>query len=428
MDQSEIETILGAARQAQRAGHNQEAARLCRQVLASAGDHPLALNILGRQALAKEAFPEAATLFRRAIAADPAAPELRMNLATVMRESGDADGEQAALEGALAIDQRHFMALVRLAELFERLGQNDCAAERWSGVLAMSVLLDERSPAIDAMLGHAHVFVARQQAAFATAVDGGLAKLRETIAPADRRRVDGCIDHLLGRRQIYANICSGLHVPFLPADEFFDRAHFPWLAAIEAQTDVIRGELEALLAAGSPGIRPYVEMEPGTPENKWSALDNRLDWGAFHLWKNGVRDDAACARCPKTAAAIEALPLADLPARAPSVFFSLLRPGTHLPAHTGVSNVRAIIHLPLIVPDKCGFRVGGETREWRVGEAWAFDDTIEHEAWNRSDQLRAILIFDVWNPYLTEAERDVLRAFFPVADANGYDLRAQIGD
>ena len=428
MNRNEIETVLGWARQAQRAGDADEAARLCRQVLASAGDHPLALNILGRQALANAAPGDAAALFRRAIAADPVAPELHMNLATAMRERGDDAGERAALEGALAIDQRHFMALVRLAELFERRGENDRAAERWSGVLAMAVLIEERTPAIDAMLAHAHVFVARQQAAFAEAVDTGLAKLRDIIAPADRRRVDGCIDHLLGRRQIYTNICSGLHVPFLPADEFFDRAHFPWLAQIEAQTGVIRAELEALLVADSPGIQPYVAMEPGTPENKWSALDNRLDWGAFHLWKNGVRDDAACARCPQTAAAIEALPLADLPARAPSVFFSLLRPGTHLPAHTGVSNVRTIIHLPLIVPDKCGFRVGGETREWRVGEAWAFDDTIEHEAWNRSDRLRAILIFDVWNPYLTAVERDVLRAFFPVADANGYDLRTQIGD
>ncbi len=428
MNRNEIETVLGWARQAQRAGDADEAARLCRQVLASAGDHPLALNILGRQALANAAPGDAAALFRRAIAADPVAPELHMNLATAMRERGDDAGERAALEGALAIDQRHFMALVRLAELFERRGENDRAAERWSGVLAMAVLIEERTPAIDAMLAHAHVFVARHQAAFADAVDTGLARLRDGIAPGDRRRVDGCIDALLGRRQIYTNICSGLHVPFLPADEFFDRAHFPWLAQIEAQTDVIRAELEALLAAESPGILPYVAMEPGTPENKWSALDNRLDWGAFHLWKNGVRDDAACARCPQTAAAIEALPLADLPARAPSVFFSLLRPGTHLPAHTGVSNVRTIIHLPLIVPDKCGFRVGGETREWRVGEAWAFDDTIEHEAWNRSDQLRAILIFDVWNPYLTAVERDVLRAFFPVADANGYDLRAQIGD
>lgn len=428
MNQSEIQGFLGAARQAQRAGHIAEAARLCRSVLETAGDHPVALNILGRQALANDAPSEAAALFRRAIVADPVAPELHLNLATALRQSGDDSGEQAALEGALAIDQRHFMALVRLAELFERQGLNDRAAERWSGVLAMSVMIEERSTAIDAIVAHAHVFVTRQQAAFAAAVDRGLAGLRETIPPADRRRVDGCIDHLLGRRQIYANVCSGLHVPFLPADEFFDRAHFPWLAQIEASTDVIRGELEALLAADSPGIQPYVSMAPGTPENKWSALDNRLDWGAFHLWKNGVRDDAACARCPQTAKAIEALPLADVPARAPSVFFSLLKPGTHLPAHTGVSNVRAIIHLPLIVPETCGFRVGGETREWRVGEAWAFDDTIEHEAWNRSDQLRAILIFDVWNPHLTETERTLLRAFYPVADANGYDLRTQVGE
>lgn len=428
MNDSEIRTILGSARQAQRAGRADEAARLCRNVLASVGEHPVALNILGRQALANNAPTDAATLFRRAIAVDPAAPELHMNLATALRESSDEAGEQAALEGALAIDQQHFMALVRLAELFERRGENDRAAERWSGVLAMSVLLDERSAAIDAMLAHAHVFVARQQAEFAAAVDSGLSALRGGIAPGDRRRVDGCIDHLLGRRQIYANVCSGLHVPFLPADEFFDRAHFPWLEQIEAKTDVIRTELEALLAADAPGILPYVAMEPGTPENKWSALDNRLDWGAFHLWKNGVRDDAACSRCPQTAAAVEALPLADIPARAPSVFFSLLRPGTHLPPHTGVSNVRAIIHLPLIVPGECGFRVGGETREWRVGEAWAFDDTIDHEAWNRSDHLRAILIFDVWNPHITGIERDVLRAFFPVADANGYDLRTQVGE
>jgi aspartate beta-hydroxylase len=104
------------------------------------------------------------------------------------------------------------------------------------------------------------------------------------------------------------------------------------------------------------------------------------------------------------------------------------RPRLRLRPHTGVSNVRAIIHLPLIVPAKCGFRVGGETRKWRVGEAWAFDDTIEHEAWNRSDQLRVILIFDVWNPHITQSEREVLRAFFPVADANGYDLRTQVGE
>ncbi len=45
-----------------------------------------------------------------------------------------------------------------------------------------------------------------------------------------------------------------------------------------------------------------------------------------------------------------------------------------------------------------------------MNEAWVFDDTIEHEAWNDSDELRIILIFDVWNPFLSEAERELITA------------------
>jgi len=82
---------------------------------------------------------------------------------------------------------------------------------------------------------------------------------------------------------------------------------------------------------------------------------------------------------------------------------------TRIPPHTGSSNVRATIHLPLVVPPGCGFRVGAETRAWEEGRAWAFDDTIEHEAWNESGQPRAILIVDAWNPLLTEVEREAVR-------------------
>jgi aspartate beta-hydroxylase len=46
-----------------------------------------------------------------------------------------------------------------------------------------------------------------------------------------------------------------------------------------------------------------------------------------------------------------------------------------------------------------------------------FDDTYEHEAWNRSQQTRVVMIFDVWHPLLTEVER------LAVAD-----LVAAIGD
>ncbi|HYJ81541.1 MAG TPA: aspartyl/asparaginyl beta-hydroxylase domain-containing protein [Allosphingosinicella sp.] len=419
MDEAEIQRALAAARDARRGNRLGEAAVLLQDLIGRAGEHPVALNMLGLTILAQGDRGEAAALFGRAIAADPDSPELWMNLARAHRERGDDAAEREALEGALAIDQRHFMALVRLAELFERAGDEAAAAQRWAGVIAIAALMDERPEALEAMLEHARGFVERQRAGFAAAIDSGLADARGGLDPARRRRFDACIDHALGRRQIYANQCAGMHFPFLPADEFFDRAHFPWLERIEAKTDVIRAELEAMLAEEGAPVRPYVAMEPGTPANKWSPLDHKLDWGAIHLWKDGRRDESVCARVPQTAAAVEALPLSDLPGRTPTVFFSLLQPGTHLPAHSGVSNVRTIVHLPLIVPPGCAFRVGGETREWEVGRAWAFDDTIEHEAWNRSDRVRAILIFDVWNPYITDGERDLLRRFYEVAAAAG---------
>ena len=416
MSESEIDRMLTAALQARRSGRRGEAAALFRQLIAQFGEHPVALNALALDALA-QGDPAAVGLFERAVGADPHSPELRMNLARAHRERGDTAGERAALDSVLAIDQRHFMALVRLAELHERTGEADDAAERWGNVLAMAPLIEERTPALDLMFEHARDAVTRQRARFAGKVDAGLARARSGVAPGALRRFDACIDHALGRRQIYANRCHGLHFPFLPADEFFERRHFPWLDAIEARTDVIRAELEAVLAEDASALRPYVAMAPGTPQNKWSPLDGSLAWGAMHLWKDGRRDDAVCARVPQTAAAVEALPLSDLPGRTPTVFFSILQPGAHLPAHTGVSNVRAIIHLPLIVPEGCTFRVGGETRAWREGRAWAFDDTIEHEAWNRSDRPRAILIFDVWNPHITDAERALLRQFYDVANA-----------
>ena len=95
----------------------------------------------------------------------------------------------------------------------------------------------------------------------------------------------------------------------------------------------------------------------------------------------------------------------------------MLRPHTRIPPHTGVTNSRAIIHLPLIVPPDCGFRVGGETREWVEGRPFAFDDTIEHEAWNDSSVMRAVLIFDVWNPHLTEEEQGIVADYCRMIDS-----------
>ncbi|MDX3899081.1 MAG: aspartyl/asparaginyl beta-hydroxylase domain-containing protein [Sphingobium sp.] len=417
----QADRMLAAAAAAKQRGDRAEEQRLIDAALAAAPGHPAALNSRGMLALGAGDFATAAACFAAAAQADPGEAALWMNLASAHRGAGDAAGERSALAAALAIDQRHFMAQLRMAELLQRLGENPAAADHWRRALALSIHIDPMPAPLAATLAEARAFVDAQMADFTGFIDSGLAPAIAAADTTDARRFRACIDHEFGRRQIYRNECSGLYYPFLPADEFFDRRHFPWMAELERKAPAIRAEFEALVRQPGVPIRPYVAQEPGTPENKWTALDGSLDWGACFLWEYGVRNEPVCALCPETVAALDALPRADIPGRAPSAFFSLLRPRSHIPAHTGVTNTRAIIHLPLIVPPGCRFRVGGETRAWEEGQAFAFDDTIDHEAWNDSDSLRVVLIFDVWNPHLSLAEQQLLKQFFRLADESGHN-------
>jgi aspartyl/asparaginyl beta-hydroxylase (cupin superfamily) len=138
---------------------------------------------------------------------------------------------------------------------------------------------------------------------------------------------------------------------------------------------------------------------------QWKALNNNLDWTAIHLLQNGRRVETNAKHCPKTLAAVARMDQPHVPGASPNAMFSLLAPRTRIPPHTGVANTRLVCHLPLIVPPNCGFRVGATTRDWSVGEAFVFDDTIEHEAWNDSDELRVVLIIDLWPPALGAADR-----------------------
>ena len=178
---------------------------------------------------------------------------------------------------------------------------------------------------------------------------------------------------------------------------------------VEAATHAIREELRGALSVDQAGIQPYIAYDENQPIAQWKELNHSRRWGAYFLQNEGRRVEEHMARCPRTVATLAELPQVDIPGHGPTAFFSILDAHTRIPPHTGVTNTRLTVHLPLIVPAGCGFRVGGEIREWQVGTAWVFDDSIEHEAWNDSDVPRAILIFDIWNPALTPLERDLVR-------------------
>ena len=175
--------------------------------------------------------------------------------------------------------------------------------------------------------------------------------------------------------------------------------------SLRPQPRLIQQELEVALQDGRSALEPYIQYPPGAPVNQWAKLNHSPAWSSYFLWRDGEKQSANCARCPQTTALLDSLPLAQMPGYAPTAMFSVLSPHTHIPPHTGSANTRLIVHLPLVLPPDCAFRVGNDTRSWEMGQAWVLDDTIEHEAWNNSDETRVILIFDVWNPLLSDAER-----------------------
>jgi aspartyl/asparaginyl beta-hydroxylase (cupin superfamily) len=376
-----------------------------------------AANARAMAALRADDAPAAMLAAREAAEADPQALSLWINLALACRMGGDTAGERQALARALDLDRLDFTAQLRMAQLLQREGEETKALIAWDGVQQLSQQFPGLPDPVRAELAAGAAFCENLHARLAAATRAALAVDADARDETERRRIEAFAGAALGQRRIYANECSGLFYPFLPVDEFFDRRHFPWFETLEAVARVIRDELDALLAEPGEALRPYVRMEPGSPENKWTPLDGSLDWSACFLWEYGEPNPVVIERCPQTARVLNDLPLARIPGRAPNAFFSILRPRSRIPAHTGVTNTRAIVHLALDVPPGCGFRVGGETREWVEGKAFAFDDTIEHEAWNASDARRAVLIIDAWNPHLSPRECAAISAHFAANDA-----------
>src|SRR4029453_10000358 len=196
--------------------------------------------------------------------------------------------------------------------------------------------------------------------------------------------------------------------PGLVEREFHPRDEHPWLPALEAATDTIAAELAAVMAAERAELVPYIQYEQHVAMAQWRELNQSRDWTAIHLLQNGRMIEANARHCPRTMALLERLPQPDIPGAGPNAMFSLLAPHTTIPPHVGINNARLVCHLPLIVPEGCWFRVGAETRHWQRGEAFVFDDTIEHEALNPSDELRVVFIVDVWHPDLSTVERDAV--------------------
>ena len=197
-------------------------------------------------------------------------------------------------------------------------------------------------------------------------------------------------------------LASGQSVPKrLIQTPVFDRSQLSFADEYEARMPAIREELRAVLTA-SEGIEPF--HYDLTAEQR-EAMTRGAAWDAYFFDRDGVRLQDHHAACPETSATLAQLPLDHIRDHGPEVCFSIMRPGAHILPHRGVTNIRSVLHLGLVIPDRCALNLVevGEVH-WQEGRCFAFDDTYAHEAWNRSDTTRVILLADIWNPHLSEAE------------------------
>jgi len=339
-----------------------------------------------------------------------------LNLAAVRRQRNDLDAAFAAIQEVLKLEPRNFPALLMSATMLEREGRAVPAALAYGAALA-SAPPDSRldTPTLQALKrGRAvHEAYTRQ---LGDHIRASVFALEDRCTVVERRRLESFIDTTLRIRRRYRQEPTEYYYPGLPAIEFYERSEFPWLEEFETQTTAIGQELADIVRGDATGFTPYIHYGPHMPVDQWGELNNSPRWSAFHFYDKAVPIEERCRRAPTTVAAVSRLPQAMVPLRSPCAMYSALQPKTRIPPHTGVANFRLVVHLPLVIPLGCGFRVGGETREWRAGQAWVFDDTIEHEAWNDSDLPRYVLICDIWSPRLSPEERAAIAGIIAATD------------
>lgn len=170
---------------------------------------------------------------------------------------------------------------------------------------------------------------------------------------------------------------------------FFEAGDFAWASKVEAEFPAIRAELDRLLK--------HREQLPNfqdiSKEQKWLTTDD--GWKTVVFYAYGLKVPGTCKLCPSTARALKHIP------GMKTAMFSIFSPNKHIPPHRGPYKGVLRYHLGLKVPEPaeaCGIRVADETRHWHEGESMIFDDAFEHEAWNNTDEVRAVLFVDFVRP------------------------------
>lgn len=434
MSNSETETTAQAlkaeARAHAQAGRAEAAAHAYAGVLERAPDDAEAHAFAADMAFAGQRFAEAANHYRKALAAAPETASLWFNCATAQEALGETAHAAASYLEAFRREPNNPMMALFAGAALDAAGRSDEALQVWSlgddlgwavrkakDVADFPPEVRTRSARADeAMRRHFTELHAK------AVTDAEAAWRAQTDAPAALERVRNAVwpqthtEEVRFRASKHAPLIY--YMPDLAPVTIASRADFSWVETLEQATATIR---EEFLAAEDARARmtPYIRESETAPI--FDKLRGSRDWSSLPLFGNGEPTQWT-EHFPRTLAVLDELDLTLVDGAPMQVLFSVLHPGTHIPPHTGQANDRFVAHLPLIVPGDCAIRVADQTHVWSEGEAFIFDDTFEHEAWNRSEAVRVNMIFLVNRHDMTEAEK-FATAFVRKARENWLDAR-----
>jgi aspartate beta-hydroxylase len=415
---------LAEARRLVAAGRYADSVRSYERALRFDPQQVEALNAVALWALRHDDTARALELLRSALAVAPDDPLTHYHLSQALQAVDDTLGAVRHLWNALERRPVFFLARLAMAECLEKAGRRDLALPHYFRAITDAQKegrwrsAETTPPALQDRVRHAM-----------QVVDTGRSELYHGLfeswvsefGRSELTRVRACLDGYLGERRVELadpeQRPTFLYFPGLPAAPFVDLRRVPQMQELAEQTADIRAEL--LEVIGSETGREAVFPSAALAAAHLAHAEGRASWNGYYFHRHGRERAENIQSCPATFRALERLPLCRVRDHGPETLFSVLSPGTHLLPHRGVTNTRLVGHLGLIVPPDCRLSVSGREYAWREGETVLFDDTYSHEAWNRSERDRIVLIFDLWHPDLSEAER---RAVGMLVEAAG-DLR-----
>ena len=181
------------------------------------------------------------------------------------------------------------------------------------------------------------------------------------------------------------------YVPGLTSKAWYDTKDYPFIAQIEAGYKDIK--LELML-----NLQERHQLFTGETEN----LHVGGEWTELRLKSSGYGFTKYTEYFPKTMQHIQ-----NCGQTFTSIKFSAIQPGTHIRTHTGPSNERLRLHLCLVHTGGAKIRVGTDWHTWEEGKIIMFDDSWEHEVIHTGQEVRIVLILDIWHPELPEDQRIV---------------------